>query len=425
MSFVNPMRSRLVLLVMMTTLAVSAQADTAIGDYLRISGFGTLGVTRAGNEYLGFHRDLYREATFDGDWDVAADSLLGVQLDVKANDQWSGALQLVGKDRLEDSLNNSVEWAFVAYRPTPEWAVRAGRIGFDAYMLSEYRSVGFAYLWARPPQEFYTPVGFDSFDGADIAWEHNLGTGLMRLKLIAGSTRNDFQFGDQVAEVSLKNIHGGSLSWESDHWQLRLTLLFNDLQDENGYFPGLEALGAAYEQITPLWPEAAYYNELTRVNDPSIDYQTIGFAYNNAPWQIQGELGHIESKVSLFPSANNGYISVGRQFGAKTLYAMLSAVDSDNLREEVAIWPEDPMNPYAPMVIPLQQITQQILNSITLNQHSATLGMRWDLRYDLALKLQWDRSWVDRYGTGLWLLQEVPPDDQVVDTYSINLNFIF
>jgi hypothetical protein len=47
------------------------------------------------------------------------------------------------------------------------------------------------------------------------------------------------------------------------------------------------------------------------------------------------------------------------------------------------------------------------------------------VRYDTALKLQWDRSWVSAYGSGLWDTKIVPEDDQILDTFTINLNVIF
>lgn len=425
MTFLQRILSLLVPMLVFLAAPSHAQAEFNLSEHFQLSGFATLGAIKGGNAYLGLPQDLQRDPVFDGDWDLAEDSLLGIQLNARIDDQWSGAIQLIGKDRQKDSFENSVAWAFLAYRPTTEWTVRAGRIGFDLYMLSEYRSVGFSYLLARPSMEFYTQVAFDNFDGMDLAWSRAVGEGQLRAKVFAGKTQTDVQRNGQEFEVKLDRIWGASLNWETDHWQWRATVLSTNLTDDDPYFPGLDQLGAAYQQIAPIWPEATYYEQQIAIDDTRVDYLTMGVAYTNAPWQVQAELGRILPQVNLFPTVNSGYVSLGRQFGPTTVYAMVAAADSSDLREVVTLWPDDPLNPFALQVIALQQATQTVFDSIAIDQHTFSLGLRWDLRYDLALKLQWDRSWVERYGAGLWQIREVPPDDQVLDTFTINLNGIF
>lgn len=60
-----------------------------------------------------------------------------------------------------------------------------------------------------------------------------------------------------------------------------------------------------------------------------------------------------------------------------------------------------------------------------IDQITASIGGRWDIRYDLALKTQWDRTWVEVAGGLLWDQKLGSSEDNVVDTYSINLNYIF
>ncbi len=413
----------LLLLVLCWLIPVPSRAEVALGEHFRLSGFATLGMTRGGNDVLGFRRDLSGEASFDGDWDVAPDSLIGVQLDAQFNDDWRAAIQLVGKDRLVDSLENSLEWAFLAYRINPDWTVRLGRIGLDVFMLSEYRNLGFSFLWARPPVEYYTPIAFESFDGMDITWSHPVGEGLFRAKLFGGATSNDFGVAGERFELELKPIVGTSLSWESERWLWRFSLAQNKLDQTNAYFPGTEPLGHVLELLQPIWPEAAHYMDYLYVDDGRLYYTSVGMAYTNAPWQVQSELSYIDSKANFYPSIASGYISVGHQFGPATVYGVLATVEGEDKREEVPL--EDAASPYAAYLLPVQQAMQFVYDSVSLEQHSVSLGVRWDLRYDLALKAQWDHSWVQRYGTGLWQNRAVPDEDQQIDTYSINLNCIF
>lgn len=403
----------------------STLAAIDLSERVRVSGFATLGAIKGGNEYLGLPQDLQSQPVFDGDWDLSPATLIGVQLDGHINDQWQATVQFIGKERLDDSLANSLAWAYITYRPAPEWTLRAGRIAFDLYMMSEYRDVGFSYLHARPSMEYYTQVNFNGFDGVDLAWGRNTETGQLRAKVFAGRTSTEMLRNDHEFEMDLDLILGLTLDWESERWHWRISALSTDVSDDYDYFPGLDTLGQLYQQIAPYWQDAARYEQIITLDKTSIDYLSFGVSYQNAPWQVQAEAARIEPDLALYPVINSGYISLGRQFGAVTGYVMASIADGEDIREEVALSPVDPTNPLSFQIRGMQEATQRMFDTIGINQQSASLGLRWDIRYDLALKVQWDRSWVKRYGAALWQVRETPDNDQVLDTFSINLNGIF
>lgn len=424
-----PFRQRLywLLLVLVMLPAVTAHAaEPALGsDKVRFSGFATVGAVWGGNDVLGFRRDIPQEGVFDNEMSTSIDSILGLQLDARINDQLGGAVQLVIKDRLDDSFEDNVAWAFLRYRFNPDWTLRVGRIGLDVYLLSEYRNLGFSYLWVRPPLEFYAPVASDSFDGADLTWSVPMGEGQFRAKLFGGRLQNDF-FVENPVELTLEPVLGMTLSWESDRWQLRMSVTHNQMDDGQYYFPGLEDLATALEASEPLWPEAPSLVDKLVVESAEINYYSVGAAYSSAPWQIQAEVSYLDSAVDIFPTLLSSYISVGRQVGPVTLYTLLSDA---NLRSDRIIVPAPPDYPMMPVESAqldlLAAATQYLFDGANIDQSTFSLGARWDVRYDMALKFQWDRSWVDRYGTSLWDQRGLPSDDQTLDTYTINLNVIF
>jgi len=405
--------------------AMALASDGLSSPALRFSGFATVGAVKGGNDTLGFRRDLPREGVFDGDTDWATDSLLGLQLDIWLTEQLDSVVQLVVKDRLDDAIENQVAWAFLRYRFNPEWTLRAGRIGLDVYLLSDYRNVGFSYLWARPPMEFYLPVAFDSFDGVDLTWAVPLGEGLLRTKVYGGVLNNDFELAGDIVDLKLNPSFGLAVAWESDRWQWRMTLAQNQIDGDGEYFPGLSPLAEALESVTPLWPEADQYRESLDLRKNKVNYYSTGVAFNNAPWQVQAEVAYIDSQVDVYPTLLNSYVSVGRQFGPVTLYGVLSDASSQN--ERIVVTP--PYIPFLPMesayLAQLGEFLQVAFDSADMDQSTLSLGMRWDVRYDTALKVQWDRSWVSQYGAGMWELQSVPDNDQILDTFTINLNVIF
>ena len=385
------------LMILWTVLCLSgvASASNSVGiKHFRFSGFATLGVTKSGDEDLGFHRDLDREGVFDGDWSIAADSLVGVQFDVTVNDQFGGAVQLVGKDRTEDSLENSVEWAFLRYRLNPNWTVRAGRIGYDLFMLSDYRNVGFAYLWTRPPIEFYAPLTFTGFNGGDIAWAGGFGGGTLTGKIAYGNTACTFNILGNLVDIEARNIIAATLSWESDRWQFKLNASDTQVGEKGGFFPGSAPLANILQQVSPIWPEVSRVLDDFYVSNSHIFYYAAGLAYNSNPWQIQAEISRTDPKLNLYPSTLQAYVSAGYKVQAFTPYLMISG---GQVQEDAKQAPDAPVLPSAPQIsgqlVAIQQGVQSVYDALNTDQTTLTAGMRWDIRYDTALKVQLDHSW--------------------------------
>ncbi|MCG7994589.1 MAG: hypothetical protein JAZ06_04100 [Candidatus Thiodiazotropha taylori] len=390
-------------------------------DYLRLSGFGTIGVVSGGDDHLGFRREISKEGQFDGDWALEPDSLLGIQIDAQISDSLIATAQLVGKDRPDNSVENSLEWAFVRYGFDPGLVIRAGRMGTDLFMLSEYRNVGFAYLWARPPVEFYGPLALDSFNGIDTSYSREVFDGVMRFKVFYGGGEQDFssQVGSHVAK--LEDMIGANITWESEHWTTRAVYqqaeFASSIDTISPLVDGLSAIPAA------VWSEAPGLAEDLEAKGKPMDYYALGLAYDDNPWVVQAEVGFIDSGYeAAFPDLLTAYLSVGRRFGPITLFG-IGAI-ARNTQDTLDV-PAEPSGGTNPTLVALQQGTQMFADQVGIDQRTLSLGMRWDLRHDLALKAQWDRTWVDAYGGALWDQAITVRDDRILDTFSVNFNFLF
>jgi len=324
-------------------------------------------------------------------------------------------MQLVAKERPSNTLDESLEWAYLRYRPTPGLMLRGGRLGLDMFMLSEYRNLGFSYLWARPPVEFYGLLPYHHYDGADIAYATALEEGVLRARLFAGNTQGTILFFSSDVDVDIDSLVGATLGWEFDRWQARLG--FATLK-QNPSNPGARQLAAALRQVTGLWPEAAGIADDLEVNGSRLYYYSAGFAYDPKPWTVQSEISYIDSGYNnAFSSVWSAYLSLGRRIGPVTVYGLGAMIENPDGREQV---PSAPL----PLAV-LQQQVQAAYDLSFVKQHSLSLGMRWDIRYNLALKMQWDRTWVDDYGGLLWQQKQPLTDGESLDTFSINLNFVF
>jgi hypothetical protein len=384
-------------------------------EWIRLSGFGTLGLIHGGEEGFGFRRDISRKGQPSDTWAFQTDSLLGLQLDAQLTSDLDTTVQLVVRDRPRNGLEESLEWAFLRYRVDSDLTFRAGRLGVDVFMLSEYRNVGFAYLWARPPLEFYGPLAYENIDGVDLAYSRPWGEGLLRVKVFGGKSRDAFAatLSDDYS-VDLTS-YGTSLTWESDHWQARLGLVAgtvdNSLSSTKPLIEGLNAIPAF------LWPEAGEVADRLDSKDKRTTYYSAGVRYDHHPWVVEAEASYTDSDLLTLPVAS-GYLSVGRRKGPVTLYGMAAMVRNPDGRR---VAPEAPL----PQFSPLRQGIQVTYDTTHIDQHSLSLGLRWDIRHDLALKAQWDHHWIEPYGGGLWAQERPFTEQRELDTFSINFNFVF
>ena len=402
----------------------AAQAAIYESERVRISGFATIGITEGGNDILGYRRNVSQHGNYGDDIAWETDSLLGLQLDLSFSDAFSAAIQGVAKKRFNNSIENSIEWAYLRYRHNPNLTLRAGRIGLDLYMLSEYRNVGFSYLWARLPVEFYSPTAFFYFDGADINYSFNLGDGVFNTKLFGGSSENQFEFDNEGRDFKLNNLYGLVLGWESEHWRTRFTFTSVDYDRSLNKAVGTELfrepLMMAYQAG---WTEALDLFNGIEVDNEGIDYYSLGLAYDNAPWIIQSEISFLDTDYELIKPYTGRYLSVGYRLGPTTVYGILAKAKQTEPRTEVGELPAHLAN--IPEFIFFRETMISVYDSSYADQESLSLGMRWNIRYDLALKMQWDHTRVEPAGGLLWEQREAPREKQTLNTYSINLNYIF
>lgn len=134
------------LLPMLAAFAMPAQALD-----LTWSGFGTLGFAQSDQSYK-YQRFIDNHGTFK------RDTILGGQLDARLSQQWSATIQakLAPSDHNDTDWQGSLAWAFVSWRPSDDWLIRAGKIRLPLMLNTENNDVGATFDFARLPQEVYS-----------------------------------------------------------------------------------------------------------------------------------------------------------------------------------------------------------------------------------------------------------------------------
>lgn len=386
------------------------------GERVRVSGFGTFGMTAAGDDAHGFRRKLNHSGQFGG-LSVLSGSNFGLQIDVDILPNLSATVQAVAEERAKYDFNNIVDWAFLSYQATPSVVARVGRMGIDLFMITEYRNVGFAYLWAHPIVEFYAPIPFSHFNGADLKYSHQIEAGRLDFKVFAGQTYADINAARGDVYMKIQPLVGANVLFESEHWKARLSYAAAELSSVRS---PVDQLANAFNQIPPaIWPQSVQLPGELSGEGRLVNYLSAGMAYDNNAWLIQSEVAMTSSEWSNSDKLN-GYFSVGRRFGSVTLYSVAAAVKSTDKLIKVSA----PLVS-SPRLDQLQAVTQNALRASRVDQQTVSLGMRWDLYPQMALKAQWDHTWVDKDGTALLVMREPLEKNMTLNIFSVNLNFVF
>ena len=394
-------------------------ADThRLSDHINLSGFATFGLVQGGDEDLGFVRDLTREGVFDEDISFKQDSLVGLQLDSRFTADLSATVQMVLRDRADDSIGESIEWAFLRYQVDDEWSFRLGRTVVDLFSLSDYRNVGFAYLWARPPVEFYGPVIFNHIDGIDFTYAKILDDSYLTLKFFAGDAENYLASSEDPEEIEINPIYGINITMDYGNWSSRIGLASVTLDSESEFLSQL--IGGLNAVPSLAWPEAPQLAHDLSTLDTDFRYFSIGSTYDSDQWIFQTELGYIDSDYVFFPDVVSAYFSLGYRHNSVTYYGVVSAAESteDAAQVNPSLFPDPNLNQ-------LYLGTQAVSDTSSIEQTTLSLGARWDLSARVALKVQIDHTEVVAFGSYLWSVTQPLTEDKSMDTFSVNVNLVF
>ncbi|WP_233267270.1 hypothetical protein [Paraglaciecola sp. L3A3] len=393
---------------------------------VKFSGFATLGAIYNDSEELGFHSN-YKVAGKTG-FSLAPDSLIGTQANIKFNPQWDAVVQAVFRDKLDDKVLNYIDVGFLRYSLAKRWEFRAGRMNTDIYFLSEYRSVGYAYPWARPPSEFYAHVSTVSqFQGADVLYKRSVGEGFLQVKLAFGETEAVIGRPGTKVDVKFDDMLMASISYQQNKWQVRASFLDAKIQ-EFGDDQDLAVLDQAIEQFPPyIWPGGPVLKERFDYHGKKQQFYGLGYQYDNDPWIVQLEIGASHSLWDIIQDNVSGYVSLGYQAEDITYFSILSAIEptggtlSDSIGE---------ISPAAPAEIvailkSFEPLLREQLNQSRIKQHTFGVGAKWQVSPTMIAKLQVDRSVVADNGFALWQVNTQPDSSQTVNVVSLNVNWIF
>ncbi|MBS0289522.1 MAG: hypothetical protein JSS07_05750 [Proteobacteria bacterium] len=410
-------------------LALGSSSAFAIGlEGFQINGFLSVAMAWSNEEYLAsglepvYYTYIRKRPSFDEDSDV------GIQITKQIREDTSITTQFLALAAEEWDVE--AVWAFLKWEPNDHWQFRVGRVRTNAYMLSEYVNVGYAYPWVRPPEEVYSqvPTDFSNFTGVDLLFKTVFNKRDLSFSVFYGATSGhlyspsnlQLPFGIDTTifdtlRTRLSDLYAFNLKYGDEVFSVRAGYQTARLTLDPNPGTALEAVNAILNTMASGVPLAGiapigldYVNYFTTDN-VRASFGGIGYQFDWKNFVSMGELVQRRIATPLISNAIGWYLMGGyhvRQFLPHITFARERLVDNKIRRFNGAI--NSGFMTLSGSPITLDQIASQLVNTSPNfqggagSQSSVTLGIRWDVYEGIALKGEYKHIHPDLNSPGLF-----------------------
>jgi len=408
-------RNRLALLgAALCLLSQKVGAGDAAAAGFTLRGFGTLAAARSSSDQADFVRDLSQPRGLSaGRWSGRTDSVLGLQANWQATERVEVVAQAVSRYHHDASFSPELMWGFVKWDPNAYLSLRGGRLGTDFLMRADSRLVGYSQLAVRPPNDYFGALPFAHVDGVDASATLPVGGGLLRAKLYAGVSTEQAPLANGQWDLGGSLMSGGHVDFQAGSWLFRVG--HADWR-HNHDLPAPAADVVAALKATGM-PAALAAASALGVRAKTSHFTSAGLIYDEGPLQVQLMLNRIDHDAAVFQDSTAGFVLAGYRIGRFTPYAGWSRVSSTPKTLATGL-------PNVPPLDQLNAAVAAVLADSHSNQHTTTLGLRWDVRDNIAIKLQADaiRGTPDSIFPYRW---EKAGWDGKTNVVSVTLDFVF
>ena len=368
-------------LLLVTAPAHADPAESSTMPTFLFSGFGTLGMARSNEHQADYTNSPSTKPNGTGatrTWSPDLDTRLGLQIAATITPSLSAVFQVISQQQYDNTYRPRIEWANIKYAIMPDLTVRVGRIALPTFLAGEYRNVGYAMPWVRPPVELYSRmVPMTSNDGIDASYRTYIGEATNTLQLSYG--------GDVLRSPALsspsrvQNITGLFNTFSSGPATLRVSYQRGTLTvpDSNAFFDRYRQFGPAGVAI------ADKYN----YDHQRVSFLSLGASYDPGEWFLMSEWGSGKFS-SVIGNQTAWYASGGYRLGAWTPYLTYSTSKKHSPASDPGLDPAKLPAYAAASAGALNGVLNRLLKPTTSS--TISLGTRWDVRRDVALKLQLD-----------------------------------
>ena len=403
----------LFLALLAATSIARAQDNASVLDALSLRGFGTLGVARATNGQAEVARDLLQPRGISNHWSARSDSDFGVQANYSIGDTAEVVAQAVSRYNYKGNFAPELTELLVKYDPNAYLSLRGGRIGTDFFMHGDSRLIGYSQLTVRPNIDFFSSLAVTYLDGADTQVTLPVGEGLLRGKLYYGFLAEKLPFAEGYLNLRNSRAIGGYLDYQSGNWQWRggvAEIRFKrSMPEPIGELQSvLRASGLA---------SAAKAAADLDLQGTDVRYYSVGVVYDRGPLFLQAMLGHFSYETRAIHDQDSAMLLAGYRMGEFKPFLGYSKVKSKRLHASSGL-------PDVGQGAVINAALAEVLGQSYADQHTVSMGVRWDFRHDMALKLQADLIRGHRDSVYMFR-RESSRWDGKTDVFSLALDFVF
>ena len=190
---------------------VSATCFAEFDVKLQTQGFGTAGLSMTNASSVDFVDPITKQITtaiptiegISQNPFFTNDIKGGLRFNTAINDDIVFVVELYSQGQ-DNFYNVETDLLYVDWIFNQNWDMKVGRMRLPFFLFSEYKQVGYTYLWSRLPLEVYTNSGFTDFDGAMLRFQADLGAGWKTSNtLTGGNTAYNFQQAGMPFPVTL------------------------------------------------------------------------------------------------------------------------------------------------------------------------------------------------------------------------------
>jgi hypothetical protein len=397
---------------------LGSQVQAQVQPGLKLSGFGTLGLTYMDSEqadFKGTFADAPNGAGRSGSLSSKPDSRLAVQANYGFSEQLEAVAQLMTRHNNRNNYMPSLQILNLQYSFDRNNSLRIGRSPHPYFLASDYRLIGYANPFLRAPVEVNLQSMVSHSDMLQLRHRHAFTDGSLTVQLGYGAATYAGPSNDRSAaedKAQFRRLLSIDLMYESNDLTLRLV--------HNRGVSDYEV-----SKAKPLFSRAAADNptlaQQLSLFDKRVNYTGLGAVYDPGGYIVQSEYTLIhwdEAGPTIAPNAQAFYLLGGWRFGALMPYAIYAKR-----------WTA-PAAVVTGFQNPAINAGMSVFAANSANaQHSYSLGLRWDFMANMALKLQWDRITVDSPAGASYLVNPNPLNPprrgQHFQVLGLNLDFVF
>lgn len=342
-------------------IAIACTNVHASIDNVKISGFGSVVAGKSNNDANYMEYDSQ-------EWEFDQDTLLGLQIEAKINDQAKFVTQLVAQGRYDYDIE--AEAAYFSYEANVA-TVRVGKMRTPFFMYSDYLDVGYAYPMLRPSDALYDNIIVSTFKGMDLLIPIEFDNSTLVFQPFYGVSKLDERDAPGILGTTTFNDFVGATM----HWYI-----------EDFTFRGSYAM--AQSEYTA--------DEVNKdlLDDKKGEFASLGAQYDNGELLTMVEAAQIKLEGEFSDTLSVSGL-VGYRMGSVTPYlstTWLKTTD-DELRNRF-----------------------QAVMTYKVNEYA--IGTRWDVAKNVALKVDVTYTEFD---------ESILHNDFELDTvvYSTAIDFIF